>query len=975
MRRSFLLARLSLQYWRNHKRIFFTFLTALVLGVSALCCTALLIRSEKQAVLEEELRLLGDYDLIAYDLPDSAAEEIRADSRVTAFGKYYRLGYSEGASGARVNAAAFGDKQSRDIYHMTCSKGHYPENAEEVALDSAAAKALGISPYPGERLSLSLYSPKGSLISKKEYTVSGIFEASNSMLYGGWLRYPSCYAENEYEMPGAFFFNDNSPAFSGSKATVFLQADASQADALFDRLSELSNTKADRPNGRCFAYSYVLGNVLELYTDHGEISEQTIGWAVENGDTVRDFYSGILMPVFTAIVFIIVVLCVVGITGNIIRDRRESFAILSSLGLDGRSLRAYIACDLTLTAALCTAVGLGLGCLLHMGMISLLNRLYDLKLQFGFSCSKYVNAVTFSPVLLAVVTVMLCVAAAILISLIRIRGKTPSELLAESSRTRRRIIRPHRYKSWKRLIRKRIRLGSAGIALVSILVMGTALFGYTFFRALSDKNNNELKFEKEQAGLGEWDYKAEKSDRSQMYIFNIENHHDNGISKEAYSRLAGQPFVKSIFGKMVNRSTRIAVKEGSMDKDRLSALRMYDLRPARGSYSTTELAKADKEAEDAMISAIGYENDELIYSLPTVGLFDDGLEELEPRVTEGSIDLEKLRSGEEVLLVMTKSGYMSFKELYHAGDALPLSDIVLSDEEEQYDLGHFDPSEHAEPVYRKNVMTDDGFEVELTAYAFGERKDIAVKIGAVVVLDIDAAKKYMTPAAVGNYGMNAFCSVEAFNAWGLKDDRLTDVFVGLDDISSVNKADLYWYDMLSRTKGMTSHSTAEITAGMNRGTRKIMSVYYCMMIILISTAAVTIAIGLYTGIRIRSSKFAVLRACGMELRQIVRVVLRQNIVYPIVGIALSPVPVWLCQRYFGLVRKRFEAAEDGDWPPELLWIFEQIPTSYDLFSYNIAAAMAVIFGVYLVIILAVTLPQILYLKRQSIPAEIERSSF
>lgn len=975
MRRMLLLARLSLQYWKNHKRRFFTFLTALVLGVSALCCTALLIRSEKQAVLEEELRLLGDYDFIAYDLTDSAAEEIRTDSRVTVSGKYYRLGYAEGISGAKVNAAAFADKQSEDIYHMTCSKGHYPENADELALDAAAAKSLGISPYPGEKLSLSLYSAESSLISEKEYTVSGIFEASNSMLYGGWLRYPSCYAEDEYEMPGAFFFNDNSPAFSGSKATVFLQADVSQADALFDRLSELSDAKADRPNGRYFAYSYVLGAVEELYTDYGGISEQTIGQAIENGDTVRDFYSGILMPVFTAIVFIIVVLCVVGITGNIIRDRRESFAILSSLGLDGRSLRAYIACDLALTAALCTAVGLGLGCLVHIGMTMLLNSLYDLKLQYGSSCSEYVEAVTFSPVLVSVATVMLCVAAAILISLLRIRGKTPSELLAESSRTRRRTRRLRRYKSWKGLIRRRIRLGSAGIALVSILVMGTALFGYTFFSALSDKNNVELEFEKEQAGLGEWDYKAEKTDRSQMYIFNIEDHHDNGISEEDYSRLAGQPFVKSIFGRIVNRSTRFAVKDGSLDKDMLSALKVYDLRTARSSLSTTELAAADKEAEDAMISAIGYDNDELIYSLPTVGLYDDELKELEPWVTEGSIDLEKLRSGEEVLLVMTKSGYSSFKELFHAGDTLPLSDIVLSDEEEQYDFSHFDPSEHAEPVYRKNVMTDDGFEVELTAYAFGKRKDIAVKVGAVVVLNIDTAKKYMTTAAVGNYGMNAFCSVDSFKAWGLRDNRLTDVFVGLDDTSSVDKADLFWYDMLSRSKGMTSHSTAEITAGMNRGTRKIMSVYYCMMIILIFTAAVTIAIGLYTGIRIRSSKFAVLRACGMDLRQITWLVLRQNIVYPIVGIAFSIVPVWLCQRYFGIIRKRFEAAQDGEWPPELLWIFEQIPSGYDLFSYNIAPAMAVIFAVYSVMILAVTVPQILYLKRQSVSAELERSSF
>ena len=50
-----MLAKISLKYWANHKMRLFTLMLTLVFGVSALCCTALLIRSEKHAVLENAL--------------------------------------------------------------------------------------------------------------------------------------------------------------------------------------------------------------------------------------------------------------------------------------------------------------------------------------------------------------------------------------------------------------------------------------------------------------------------------------------------------------------------------------------------------------------------------------------------------------------------------------------------------------------------------------------------------------------------------------------------------------------------------------------------------------------------------------------------------------------------------------------------------------------------------------------------------
>ena len=57
-----LLLKLSSEYWNKHRQRFLSFAFLVMAGSAALCSVALLIRSEKSAILEEELVLLGNYD-------------------------------------------------------------------------------------------------------------------------------------------------------------------------------------------------------------------------------------------------------------------------------------------------------------------------------------------------------------------------------------------------------------------------------------------------------------------------------------------------------------------------------------------------------------------------------------------------------------------------------------------------------------------------------------------------------------------------------------------------------------------------------------------------------------------------------------------------------------------------------------------------------------------------------------------------
>ena len=983
--------KISIKYWAHHKRRFFALMLSLALGVSALCCTALLLRSEKQAVLEEELRLLGNYDIPVYGITEKTADKLKNEKDITSMGVQYELGYVQNPTGAKHYAAAFADERSEDIYHMTCTRGHYPQNNDEVAMDISVAKALGIKPYPGERITLSLFSSDDKHLTDKEYILCGVFEEANSSVYRGWLRYPLTISEGSYNMPGVYFYISQNEIFKSNTVTAYIQTDLNDYSPLLKRLKEISDDtmQYDTINGRRFAYSYVLGISTTVREKYGNNSFSSLIKAIKNGDIIKDFYSSIVMPLLTIIVFIIVIFSIIGITKNIIRDKKEEFAIFRSLGLEQKHLNLYIISDFTFIALLCIVIGLILGCFAHIGMIRLLNNLYDLKLQYGFSCIEYITAVTSNPFILSSLTMLFCVGFSVFISVRSINGKTPIQIysLDKIQKNKKRKFKPtSKYKGWKRLLLHRIKMHNWGITGVSILVMSIATFGYTYFHALSDKENIDLKFQKEESGLGYWDYSAEKSASEQMYTFNIENQHDHGVDQNNYNALKEKAYVKDIFGKMVNRSTRLTFREKELGEDALQALEEYDIKQfTKTNIATaTELDKSLKEGENAMIEKIGYKRTDQIYSCPTVGFFDDELNKLKDFVIKGEINIESIKAGSEVVLVMTDTSKDSFLNIFNIGDNLPLSDIVLNDYEDSIDFSNLKLDQLGEPVYKKKVPAENGTIVELTSYALGERKDLTAKIGAILVLNADEAKKYMTFATNGKYGLNVFCSIDTYKSWGIKDHFLTNVSIKLKDESYVNEADEYWYSIMSTSKGMISHSTAEISANMNKGTRKIMSIYYCMIIILVLTSSVMITISLYTDIRIRNSKFAMLRACGMSTNQIMYMMIRQSIIYPACGALVSIVPIALCQEFFKYIRGKVESGawvpdsiplEDGMIQPRVVSWIKSVPYGRNLYDYNVARTIILAFVIYLAIIMLITITQVMIIRRQSIAEEIEKSSF
>lgn len=987
-----LLSKISLQYWRCHGARFLTLALSVMLGAAALCSTALLLRSEKNLVLEEEFDALGNYDIIMYEMDASMEQTLGELPEVERIGFYYELGYG-GVPGAEsaYKTAAYGDEQSRELYHMSCSRGRYPEAEHEVAIDSSTASALGIAPYPGETIRLSLYDRNRQVIGEQEFLVSGIYDVVQEGNQYGYKRYYQEMEDIGYEVPLIIMSPAMNDRYDSQVITAYVQA----ADELDGYTAIREAVGGDAPwsavvisMGRQFSYEYILGAGEAVSYRYGGLNLQNLQQAIRDGNVFRDFYSSILIPVISGLILIVIVLALTSFLRSLVKDRLEQIAILRLQGMRAIGGGAFLMIDLLVWVAVFTLVGLAVGCGLHVLLISTVNAFLDLRLSFGFVCNEYVRAVTVNPYGYGAGVMAVCTIPAVLLSVRQVVGRTPILLLQETHRRKGagRVSGRKREPDWKILSNQALMLHDPSVLFLVIILMGTAFFGYTYFRALADKNNSELNAVLEERELGQWDYVAEKPESIDRFGTNAESRHDCGLEPETFRRLLQQDGVTDSYSMIVNASTRLTYPQGTEDAAVLELLSDSSIR--QFTPSEEEYANACYESELAVLQAMGYSTEEAVYEVPTVGLPWKQMEALESCLAAGALNREKLAAGEEVVVAVTAENREAALKAFPIGSSLPLSDILLSEEEEACSFGAGRQALKFEPVYAKDVMMPPMMEgeeavlVNLKAYAFGSRVDIDTKVGAVLVIeDPEMLQRCMVeksdvyPGGEKEYGVNLLCLEDVFAAWGLPDRRYTKAGIMAEDSFAMEELEWDWYRMIAQGNGMHSYSTLNIRADMDAGSNRVMCIYYAVMFMLILVAMCAIGMQLYASIRRRSMDIAYMRAVGMSMSQLARVILRQNIFYPIIGAVCAMIPAALCQCFFFYIRQNlggsvFVIAADERLP---WWL--SIPYRYNLFAYHPILTLLLLFCLVVLLMGVVTIPQLVYIRRMQVVEDLEKVTF
>lgn len=988
-----LLSKISWKYWRCHGARFLTLALSVMLGAATLCSAALLLRSEKTLVLEERFDALGNYDIIMYEMDASMSQTLAELPEVEGMGCYYELGYA-GVPGEETvyKTAAYADEQSRELYHMSCSRGRYPESESEIAVDSSTASALGIAPYPGETLRLSLYDRNGQVLGEQEFVVSGIYDVIQEGTQTGYKRYYPEMEDAGYEMPLIIMSPAMNDRYGSQVITAYIQT-ADEIDgytAIKEAVGEETPWSVMVSNmGRQWAYEYILGAGEAVTYRYGALNLQNLQQAIRDGNVFRDFYSSILIPVISGLILVVVVLALTSFLHSLVRDRLEQIAILRLQGMRAVEAGAFLMIDLLVWVAVFTLLGLAVGCGLHVGLISGVNSLLQLRLPLGFVCNEYVQAVTVNPYGYGAGIMAVCTILSVVLSVWQVVWKTPILLLQETHR-RKRIRKSagrKQEKNWLALSDRALMLHDSSVLFMIIILMGTAFFGYTYFRALADKNNNELNIILEEQDLSQWDYVAEKPASIDRFGTNTESRHDCGLDSEAFRALLQCSGVTDSYGMIVNASTRLTYPQGTEGAAILELLSDSSIRYF--APSEEEYANACYEAELTVLQAMGYFPEEGIYEVPTVGIPWEQMEELESCLAAGELNYERLAAGEEVVVAVTTENREAALEAFPIGSTLPLSDVLLSEEEDACSFGAGNQTRLFEPVYAKDVMMppmmegEEAIEVNLKAYAFGSRVDIDTCVGAILVLDDPemiqrcmVTKSDVYPGGTEEYGVNLLClEADAFAAWGLPDRRYTKAGITVENASAMEELDRDWYRLIADGNGMKSYSSLNIRRDMDAGRNRVMCIYYAVMVMLILVTMCAIGMQLYAGVRRRSMDIAYMRAVGLSISQLARVILRQNIFYPIIGAICAMIPAAVCQCLFFYIRQNLGGSVMFLTPDETLPWWVNIPYRYNLFGYHPLLTLLLLFLLVILLMAVVTIPQLVYIRRMQVVEDLEKVTF
>ncbi len=863
---------LSKSFWFSHKRKALAIISSYALCAVAVVSSCLYFRGLKVTEAWEYYEDTGNCDMCFYDLSDEQLSFLQEDKRFSRFGTMIRAGYAEGETGTRVVVGSLADEQSVDMFYLPPEEGAYPAERGEVIIDRNSLAAMGVKPEVGAELTLSFYDFAGKELGTQTFTVSGIMEMEYFTSAGISIQqrqYPN-YSQGDYDYSSPLIFlywEDYREIFRNVDLPVEYHT-VTYADINYETMGEaddyelflkLSTQTPEFENAIIIGSirSSVSNNVLgfqDFARDGNTWGYDAVSERISNGTKQPDFYSDILMPCYMSVLLIVTMVSSICLFQVVLAYRREHIKCYHMVGMTKQNISLMLLAEMAVMAIIGFIVGVPSGVLIYLGVYELLNQL-GAGLYSAFESDIYINAVTFDPYVSAVVTVLVAYLGSIPVLLREMKQKKV-QVSCQNNKEISGLFRilHKREKQWYGY------QGTASAIIICVLAL-VLTFGYLVYRADTDNKNNENRNILE---LTEFPYMATKG--TSLYgVF--ENLHSEGISPQDFENLIQNDMVENYYAKILNMSTVLSYSDISENKDVIEAFRSLENEmTAKPRYQIT--GEADEytmllaERFDYSLEHIGYLKSEVLFAAPTVGLPEEKIIELESYVTSGSIRIDALKKGEEVLFVIPRGSVVPVK----ASDVLPLSDVLLHDQAENSDLLNI--SSEA-PEWAEIIRVDEWNGQEWPLYdCGGSRVDIPVKVGAIVELPEEMLEQYYCETLGGLQATFNLTTVgEAFSTWGLPDCNYTEVAIKTADEFDREAFEELWYQMIGASQDVSSVSQNQVYADLERVAVEQMRIYFALGMIL----CVIGCIGLVNAISLRTEqllpKLRMLRSLGADKRK------------------------------------------------------------------------------------------------------------
>ena len=665
--KTFSLSAIALGNLKRRKRQYVLLALGIALAIYFVATALLFGFGIYTSLQERELNRYGEQDGILFDCGDAPLNELTADGALSAFGKVEVLGdVVTGDTQSRMFAIACYDDTAKELSRRRLREGTYPTQAGEIALEQAVLAQLRQKAGVGDTVTLTLRIPDGNGgfldgMIEKTFTLTGILYDQH--IYRAFNEFNSAYQD----IPAGLVSDAELVEPGGRAVTMAFCTYGTQSAASQKALDD-------------FCEAYGISNMWSgsIYTSDSTREEMvfTGGFAVLIG-------------------LILVVACCLGIVNAFSANldaRRRQIGLLRAVGATQKQIRNIFGRETLILSLIAIPLGLGLSVLSVFAIFSWLGEDYVLIL---------------SPWVLLGVAVLgvLCVALASYIPLRRASRVSPMQVIRDVDLMRRvhkRGIKSRTAFIAPRLIaarsgriyrRKRAGISAAMVAGILVFSLAVMIMATVFAQTASHTYRDDYVIH---------------ANRWSMSPVNF-GFHDPGLTEQDKQDVLALPLVKKVLGEkrvevklLPDKITSYATGEGWQGSGYLYT----DSGGPQEEWMQWE-REAYHEIRDQYYGGADY------LSTSAIAVEESIIEQLKPYVCEGSINLDKLRSGEEILLAAPEEYALYYKadkggngynlsenpnvdegytlvtsqtnDMFHAGDTLPVS-LLYTDAQESDEL-------------------------------------------------------------------------------------------------------------------------------------------------------------------------------------------------------------------------------------------------------------------------------------------------
>lgn len=355
MKKKLTINSLALGNLKQRRKQYTILIIGIILAIVFSSGTLFFISCNQSSNEEFQRRSIGDYYGYYFNPPEFVDMEGGVkDGYIENYGYAHILGYAytDEEKMDKGTPIAWLDDNARDLYYVALKEGKYPENKGEIALEADAALRLGIDAKVGEEISLSVLNANGTEFSntatEKTYTVVGILtDKRKNLEYYEPLNVPTM---------AAAFVSDKEEVDAGGKEILALYFNPTQ-DSL--------NTAVRVQDGD---YYYITNEFEEnfLHKIYEKAYEQNGTDSVPDFTVISRYYydtNGAIANSSSLTVTLTVVLMLASCIGIInafstnLQERRKQIGMLRAVGATRRQIINIFGRETFIIALICAPIG------------------------------------------------------------------------------------------------------------------------------------------------------------------------------------------------------------------------------------------------------------------------------------------------------------------------------------------------------------------------------------------------------------------------------------------------------------------------------------------------------------------------------------------------------------------------------------------------------------------------------------------